>query len=123
MPNWCAPQVSKCRSWLYKAVNPPLRKADRLSLAIGVMLCGSLLSIASYKLGQKSEFKFWCELGWFLQRQSHIRKVNALINQTTDQSHLLALFVNCLNIYIIASHIMQHLEDNNILYDLQHGFN
>ena len=26
----------------------------------------------SYKLGQKSEFKFWCELGWFLQRQSHI---------------------------------------------------
>ena len=40
MPNWCAPQVSKCRSWLYKAVNPPLRKADRLSLAIGDMLCG-----------------------------------------------------------------------------------
>ena len=26
----------------------------------------------SYKLSQKSEFKFWCELGWFLQRQSHI---------------------------------------------------
>ena len=26
----------------------------------------------SYKLGQKNEFKFWCELGWFLQRQSHI---------------------------------------------------
>ena len=24
----------------------------------------------SYKLSQKSEFKFWCELGWFLQRQS-----------------------------------------------------
>ena len=24
--------------------------------------------------------------------------------------------------HIIASHIMQHLEDNNILYDLQHGF-
>ena len=40
MPNWCAPQVSKCRLWLYKAVNPPLSKADRLSLAIGDMLCG-----------------------------------------------------------------------------------
>ena len=26
----------------------------------------------SYKLGQKNEFKFYCELGWFLQRQSHI---------------------------------------------------
>ena len=26
----------------------------------------------SYKLGQESEFKFWCELGWFSQRQSHI---------------------------------------------------
>ena len=26
----------------------------------------------SYKLGQKNEFKFWCELGWFLQIQSHI---------------------------------------------------
>ena len=24
--------------------------------------------------------------------------------------------------HIIASHIMQHLEDNNILYDLQHDF-
>ena len=29
----------------------------------------------SYKLGQKNEFKFWCELGWFLQRQSHITLV------------------------------------------------
>ena len=26
----------------------------------------------SYKLGQKNEFKFWCELGWFLLRQSHM---------------------------------------------------
>ena len=26
----------------------------------------------SYKLGQKNEFKFWCELGWFLQRQSQM---------------------------------------------------
>ena len=25
----------------------------------------------SYKLDQKNEIKFWCELGWFLQRQSH----------------------------------------------------
>ena len=26
----------------------------------------------SYKLGQKKEFKFLCELGWFSQIQSHI---------------------------------------------------
>ena len=26
----------------------------------------------SYKLGQKTEFKFLCELGWFLQGQSHL---------------------------------------------------
>ena len=25
-----------------------------------------------YKRGQKKEFKFWYELGWFLQRQSHM---------------------------------------------------
>ena len=32
----------------------------------------------SYKLGQKSEFKFWCELGWFLQRQSQFVSQNEL---------------------------------------------
>ena len=26
----------------------------------------------SYKLGQKNELKFLCELGWFSQRQLHI---------------------------------------------------
>ena len=26
----------------------------------------------SYKLGQKNEFEFLCELGWFSQRQSHM---------------------------------------------------
>ena len=39
-PNWCAPQVSMCQSCFYKAVNPPLRKADHLSLVIRDMLCG-----------------------------------------------------------------------------------
>ena len=34
-PNWHAPQVPMCRSWFYKVVNPPPRKADPLSLAIG----------------------------------------------------------------------------------------
>ena len=29
----------------------------------------------SYKLNQKNEFKFLCELGWFLQRQSQIMNV------------------------------------------------
>ena len=38
--NWCAPQVPMCRSWLYKAAKPPLRKADHLSLAIGDMVFG-----------------------------------------------------------------------------------
>ena len=39
-PNWCAPQVPMCRSWPYKAVNSPLRKADHLSLAIADMVYG-----------------------------------------------------------------------------------
>ena len=26
----------------------------------------------SYKLGQKNQFKFLCELGWFSQSQSHM---------------------------------------------------
>ena len=39
-PNWCAPQVPMCRSWFYKTSNPPLRKADHLSLAIGDMVFG-----------------------------------------------------------------------------------
>ena len=34
----------------------------------------------SYKLGQKNEFKFWCELGWFLQRQSHMPQLNGCSN-------------------------------------------
>ena len=33
----------------------------------------------SYKLGQKNEFKFWCELGWFLQRQSHIIQKRSML--------------------------------------------
>ena len=38
-PNWRGPQVPMCRSWFYKVVNPPPRKADPLSLAMGDMLC------------------------------------------------------------------------------------
>ena len=38
-PNWRAPQVPMCWSWFYKVVNPPPRKADPLSLAMGDMLC------------------------------------------------------------------------------------
>ena len=38
-----------------------------------------------YMLGQKSEFKFWCELGWFLQRQSHI--VTILIGVAALKMH------------------------------------
>ena len=38
-PNWRAPQVPMCRSWFYKVVNPPPRKVDPLSLAMGDLLC------------------------------------------------------------------------------------
>ena len=38
--NWYTPQVPMWWLWFYKAVNPPLRKADHLSLATGDMVCG-----------------------------------------------------------------------------------
>ena len=38
-PNWLTPQVPICWPWIYKAANPPSRKADQLSLAMGDMLC------------------------------------------------------------------------------------
>ena len=34
------PQGPMCRSWFYKVVNPPYRKADHLSLATGDMVIG-----------------------------------------------------------------------------------
>ena len=43
----------------------------------------------SYKLGQKKEFKFWCELGWFLQRQSHMEYHDLL--EPTNEIHVFAL--------------------------------
>ena len=39
-PNWCATQVPMCQSRFHRAPNPPLRKADHLSLAIGDMVLG-----------------------------------------------------------------------------------
>ena len=56
-----------CRSCFYKAPNTPLRKADHLSLAIGDMVCVYVAIECSYKLDQKNEFKFLCELCTFLQ--------------------------------------------------------
>ena len=53
-----------------KAVNPSLRKADHLSLAIADMVCAWIAIEYSYKLGQKMNL---CKHVWFLQRQSHIR--------------------------------------------------
>ena len=38
-PNWHTPQVPMYQLWFYKVVNPPPRKADQLSLAMGDMLC------------------------------------------------------------------------------------
>ena len=55
----------------YKAVNPPLRKADQPES--GHRRHGVWIAIEySYKLGQKKEFKFLCVTGWFSQSQSHI---------------------------------------------------
>ena len=50
----------------------------------------------SYKLGQKSEFKFWCELGWFLQRQSHMIRRNL-----ERDVHFVAQFPQAMHIIII----------------------
>ena len=62
-----------CPSWFYKAVNPPLRKADHFES--GHRRNAVWIAIEySYKLGQKNEFKFLCELGWF-SRQSHIKTI------------------------------------------------
>ena len=45
----------------------------------------------SYKLGQKNEFKFWCELGWFLQRQSQIFSIIIVYYSNKTVSELSAL--------------------------------
>ena len=37
-----------CQSWFYKAPNPPLRKADHLSLAIGDMVLNPPLRKADH---------------------------------------------------------------------------
>ena len=59
-----------CRSWFYKAVNPPQKSRPPES---GHKRHGVWIAIEySYKLGQKKEFKFLCELGWFSQIQSHM---------------------------------------------------
>ena len=47
-----------CRSWFYKVVNPPPRKADPLSLAMGDMHAVQVANVCSYKLGLKNEFQF-----------------------------------------------------------------
>ena len=44
-------------------------------------------NVCSYKLGQKNEFQFLCELGWFLHGQSHIiglRSWARLITRSQD---------------------------------------
>ena len=68
-----------CWSWFYKAVNPHPRKANHLSLATGDMVYAWIAIEYSYKTGQKYELKFLCELGWFLQRQSHLIMILILI--------------------------------------------
>ena len=45
--NWCAPQLPMCHSWFHRGVNPPFRKADRLSLAMG-RCCVDIVTEYSY---------------------------------------------------------------------------
>ena len=48
MPNWCAPHAG-----------------------VKVLVMALQGRKSSPQKSAKNEFKFWCELGWFLQRQSH----------------------------------------------------
>ena len=60
-----------CWSWFYKAVNPPFRKADDLSLAIGEVLCARIaIEYKNYKLGQKMNLNFCANMVGFC-RDSH----------------------------------------------------
>ena len=74
MPNWCAPQVSTGVKVSVMALQGRKSSPQKSRLLeSGHRRHAVWIAIEySYKLGQKSEFKFWCELGWFLQRQSHI---------------------------------------------------
>ena len=70
MPNWCAPQVKVLVMALQGRKSSPQKSRP---LESGHRRHAVWIAIEySYKLSQKSEFKFWCELGWFLQRQSHM---------------------------------------------------
>ena len=60
-----------CQSWFYKAANPPLRKADNLSLAIGDIVCGWIAIEYSYKVGHKMNINFCANMAGFC-RDSHI---------------------------------------------------
>ena len=58
-----------CQLCFYKVVNPPLRKADHLSVATGDMVCSY-----SYKLGQKMNLNFCANMVGFC-RDCHIYNV------------------------------------------------
>ena len=99
-----------CRSCFYKTPNPPLRKADHLGLAIGDMVFGLLLGIAIIMLGQKNEFKFQCELGWFLQRQSHIYYIYTLASVRTCPMALYVCHIaNCMLYMVIPYKLFSYL--------------
>ena len=48
-----------------------------------------------------------------------INKVTKIEQQTTDQS---LTYILCKQMEHIASHVMSHLNQNNLLYKIQHGF-
>ena len=84
MPNWCAPQVSVSVMALQGRKSSPQKSRP---LESGHRRHAVWIAIEySYKLGQESEFKFWCELGWFSQRQSHISFVRTRVE--TGLGHL-----------------------------------
>ena len=53
---------------------------------------------------------------------SILKKVIVACHRTTNLYHSLILLVKSWNKLAISSHIMKHLEQNHILYDLQYEF-
>ena len=70
----------------------------------------------SYKLGQKNEFKFWCELGWFLQRQSHIVLILQIIILGHEVVRLPVAHCELNPIDMVWSQVKGHVKENNRKY-------
>ena len=68
---WCAPQAPSCQTHIYTLLKAAPEKSRPIKN--GHHMHSVMLAIVhSYKLDWKNKFSLWCELGWFLQRQSHM---------------------------------------------------